>query len=163
MLIAVAVANIFIAPKDEPFFGGNGIWQQQNFNVENEVIDSSWIEAAPILLAKNFKSVSLENAGDRFVDGIGFSQSLVDIYEMGVVDRENSPLQLSVSAAEFQEFIQFESDVHCTRAGSKYCDLFIAWDPELSPAGTTAVFQTVVFDDYLFGIIEAGLIARVEQ
>ncbi len=157
-LLLVAITNKLIAPVDEPFFGGNGIWQDQNFLVTDEVIDAQWIEAAPIVLAKNFEPVRITNIGDRFENGIGFERELVEIYGVDEVDRTNDPMTTELSVSDFQDFIQFESTTHCTRDdGSKYCDLFIAWSDDLSPTGGQAEFVTVNFGDYQFAIIEKKL------
>jgi hypothetical protein len=158
VLLLIAIANRLIAPVDEPFFGGNGIWQEQNFEVTENVIDAEWIEAAPIVLAENFEPVKITNIGDRFENGIGFERELVTIYGVDEVDRTEDPISTSLDESEFEEFIQFESTTHCTRDdGSKYCDLFIAWDETLTPTGNAAEFLTVNFGDYQFAIIEKKL------
>lgn len=158
VLLLIAIANRLIAPVDEPFFGGNGIWQEQNFEVTENVIDAQWIGAAPIVLAENFDRVSITNLGDRFENGISFERELVEIYGVDEVDRTEDPISTSLDESEFEEFIQFESLTHCTRDdGSKYCDLFIAWDETLTPTGNPAEFITVNFGDYQFAIIEKKL------
>ena len=158
VFVLIAIANRLFAPVDEPFFGGNGIWQDQNFDVTTTVIEAEWIEAAPVVLAENFEPVKITNLGDRFENGIGFERELVDIYGVDSVERETDPIQTSLPIAEFEKFIEFQSDTHCTRDdGSKYCDLFIAWDEQLTPVGTAAEFVTVDFGDYQFGIVETQL------
>lgn len=158
VLVTIAVLNRLIAPVDEPFFGGNGIWQDQNFDVSTTVIEAEWIEAAPIVLAENFEPVSVSNIGDRFENGIGFERELVEMYGVDEVDRTANPLTTELKVEDFENAIKFESDTHCTRPdGSKYCDLFIAWDESLTPTGSEANFITVDFGDYQFGIIEQQL------
>ncbi len=158
VLLLVAIANRLIAPVDEPFFGGNGIWQEQNFKVTENVIDAQWIEAAPIVLAENFEPVKITNIGDRFENGIGFERELVTMYGVDEVSRSRDPISTNLSTSEFEDFIQFESTTHCTRDdGSKYCDLFIAWDETLTPRGSQAEFITVNFGEYQFAIIEKKL------
>lgn len=158
VLLLIAIANRLIAPVDEPFFGGNGIWQEQNFEVTENVIDAQWIGAAPIVLAENFETVRITNLGDRFENGISFERELVAIYGVDEVDRTEDPISTNLNTSEFEEFIQFESTTHCTRDdGSKYCDLFIAWDEALTPIGNQAEFITVNFGEYQFAIIEKKL------
>ena len=158
VLLIVAVLNRLIAPVDEPFFGGNGIWQDQNFDVSTTVIEAEWIEAAPIVLAESFEPVSVSNIGDRFENGIGFERELVEMYGVDEVNRNDDPLTAEFEIAEFEDEIKFQSDTHCTRTdGSKYCDLFVAWDENLTPLGSEASFVTVDFGDYQFGIIEVQL------
>lgn len=158
VLVLIAIANRLIAPIDEPFFGGNGIWQEQNFDVSAKVVDSDWIEAAPIVLAENFDPVEITNLGDRFGDGIGFERELVAMYGVERADRTQDPIKTSLDNSEFEEFIQFQSRTNCTRDDSnKYCDLFIAWDEMITPIGTAAEFITFDFGDYQFAIIEKKL------
>ncbi|MEN9752890.1 MAG: hypothetical protein RL670_581 [Actinomycetota bacterium] len=156
LTLAVAAANVAIAPKRLPFTKGN-----HDFNVAQIIEDLAWVEAAPVVLTNHFRKVSVTHIGDRFKNGFGFEHEIVGIFGIKSVLRASDPIDVRgrLSAAQLAPFSHYNSEVHCSGRNSKYCGFQIYWDAASAPRDATFVGLLTTADTY--ALIESNLLKRL--
>ena len=152
-LVAVAFANVALAPKRLPFTKGN-----REFNVSRMIESRQWVEAAPVVLTNHFRKVTVTNVGDRFGNGFGFERELVDIFGVAEVRRASDPIDVRdrLSLDELKPYQQFAAEVHCSGRTSKYCGFQIYWNAKSAARDVT--FIGVLTSDDSYALVEKHLL-----
>lgn len=132
------------------------------FDVSELLISERWQEAAPIFLAENFEYLEVKNVGSEKELGFSFQRELVSGFGDYQVNRD-APLALLDLSTEAKELLaqssKYEIEPFCdVNPNSKYCDLVIAWDEDVSD---TAVFIGVRMGPASFALIEQMLLEKL--
>ena len=156
LALAVAGANVAIAPKRLPFTKGN-----HDFNVAQIIEDQAWVEAAPVVLTNHFRKVHVSHVGDRFKNGFGFEHEIWGIFGVASVDAKTEPIDVRqrLTAAQLAPYSHYKSEVHCSGRNSKYCGFQIYWDAASAPRD--ANFVGLLTTDNTYALIESHLLHRL--
>ena len=132
------------------------------FDISELLISERWQEAAPIFLAENFENLEVKNVGSEQELGFSFQRELVSGYGDYQVNRD-APIKLLDLSADAKEPLEqsskYEIEPFCDiNPNSKYCNLVIAWDEDVSDS---AVFIGAQTGPASFALIEQELLEKL--
>jgi hypothetical protein len=152
-MVIISAANAFGLPRNYPFYGNNS-----TFNINSVIEDAHWVEGAPVVLSNHFDRVEITNIGDRFKNGFGLQDELVQIFKIKKVDRTEDPIDVRgvIPNAKIKPYTRYKTTTHCSGRNSKYCQLYLVWDGKNSAPYRTFVGARI--QDNTYALIDSNLL-----